>query len=186
MYLTEHYAAGILPVAYHENVPLLLVGRDVRDGTWSDFGGKAERIDKGSVFSTAAREFSEETYGQVLSHRAIRNMLGPGRCLMVRSKTQNGFPYIMFIVQIPYITHLRSSVAKFINFLRMKNLGKVCIEKTDMMWTTIHALQTKMNKRSVFAATLAANAEIFRELASTNPHTWAELCEKHAHDFEAK
>ena len=42
----RHYAAGILPMTWHAGEALFLVGKDLRDDTFSDFGGKCERCDK--------------------------------------------------------------------------------------------------------------------------------------------
>ena len=36
-----HYAAGILPITWFEDTALFLVGKDLRDETYSDFGASA-------------------------------------------------------------------------------------------------------------------------------------------------
>ena len=52
----RHYAAGILPITWCGSTALFLVGKDVRDDSFSDFGGRVERVDENSPVSTAVRE----------------------------------------------------------------------------------------------------------------------------------
>lgn len=176
-----HYAAGILPIAWHDNTLLVLVGRDVRgDQSWSDFGGKCERVDRGDVVNTACREFYEETYGIVIDIKAMRARLCQGSCISLRSTTQNGHPYHMFIVEIPYMPHLRNVFRKFLAFLRFRNLGKIFVEKVDIQyvpWAMLRA--SDMVKRSVFQRTIETHREVLDRLSAGGPKAWAELCAQH-------
>lgn len=171
-----HYAAGILPVTWHEGQILFLVGQDVRDRSWSDFGGKCERPDRGDPFNTACREFYEETYGCVIDHRALRARLCAANSLVLRSRTQNNHPYFMFVVQVPYQPHLRNAFRKTLDFLRHKNLCKVFVEKTDVMWVSWAMLTSPdLVKRPVFKNTVDAHAGVLARLASRSD-SWARLC----------
>ena len=60
----ESWAAGILLVAVHEGMPVVLLGLDARDkgGKWSDFAGGGEPEDA-DPRHTAVRELREETGG---------------------------------------------------------------------------------------------------------------------------
>lgn len=182
-----HYAAGILPVAWHDSGGgppqlLVLVGKDVRgDQSWSDFGGKCERVDKGCMLNTACREFYEETLGCVVDAKSLRHRLVPGNCISLRSTTQNGHPYHMFVVEIPYIPHLRNTFRKFLGFLRFRNLGKLFVEKVDVQfvpWATLRG--GELVKRSVFQRTLDAHRDVLDKLAAGGPTGWARVSAEHA------
>lgn len=170
-----HYAAGILPVSWHDGQVLFLVGQDVRDRSWSDFGGKCERVDRGDPLNTACREFYEETYGCVVDHKALRARLCSSNCLALKSRTQNNHPYFMFVVEVPYYPHLRNAFHKSLDFLRHKNLCKLFVEKTDIKWVTWNALEgPDLVKRPVFKSTMEAHAPVLRRLAEGE--AWAKLC----------
>lgn len=169
-----HYAAGILPISWHDGQVLFLVGQDVRDRSWSDFGGKCERVDKNDVLNTATREFYEETYGCVADQRAMRHRLGPSNCLALRSRTQNNHPYWMFVAQVPYMPHLRSAFHRALGFLRHKNLCKMYVEKTDVQWVSWDMLRADLVRRPVFKNTLDAHAGLLARVAAGED--WASLC----------
>jgi hypothetical protein len=170
-----HYAAGILPVTWHDGQLLFLVGQDVRDRSWSDFGGKCERVDRNDPLNTACREFYEETYGCVLDHRALRTRLCMSNCLALRSRTQNNHPYWMFVVEVPYQPHLRNAFHKALAFLKHKNLCKMYVEKTDVRWVSWDMLcGSDLLKRPVFKTTLDTHMVILSRLAAREP--WSKLC----------
>lgn len=174
-----HYAAGILPITWHDGQLLFLVGRDLRDG-FSDFGGKCERVDRGSSMHTAAREFYEETLGTVTSAKSVlQHMASPENCMLLRSSTQNGYAYYMFVTEIPYMPHLRSSFRKVLRFLQATNVQRVYVEKTDVQWVTWEMLQT-MPQRPVFANTLALHKETLDALAASSPSTWRAVDASHS------
>lgn len=171
-----HFAAGILPVTWHEGTVMFLVGQDVRDRSWSDFGGKCERGDRGDPLNTACREFYEETYGCVVDHRAMRARLCHSNSLVLRSRTQNNHPYFMFVVQVPYQPHVRNTFHKALSFMRHKNLCKLFVEKTDVTWVSWPMLTSPdLVKRQVFKSTLEAHAAVLARLAS-GQEPWEALC----------
>lgn len=176
-----HYAAGILPVTWHGGQALFLIGRDIRDALWSDFGGKVERCDRSDPLNTAVREFYEETYGCVADARALRQRLYAGNCLLLRSRTQNGHPYYMFVVEVPYTPTLRSEFHKALGFLRHKNLQKAFVEKTDVQWVPWAVLRRDVPKRHVFDATLAAHRATLDRVAGGE--SWAGLCAEFSEEF---
>lgn len=177
----KNYAAGILPISWVDGVPLFLVGRDIRDGTFSDFGGKRERYDRNEL-ATASREFYEETLGTVVGQRQILMRLTPKTAILVPGRTQNGNPYHMYIVEVPYAPHVRSAFKKTAEFLRSKNVNRLYVEKLDVQWATLEMLRT-MNKRSVFENTLNANARLIETIGSSTPEQWRDLCAEHALHF---
>ena len=180
-----HFAAGILPITWHEGVPLLLVGKDIRDNqSWSDFGGKAERIDRNDPIACAVREFYEETYGAVMCQKAMRLRMHSDTSILLRSHTQNGYPYFCYVVEVPFMPHLRNAFGKTLAFLRSKNL-RMYIEKTDVQWTTWAMLQ-ELLKRQVFANTLETHRPFFETLERSTPDEWRALCAQHAARFDVR
>lgn len=169
-----HYAAGILPITWVDGTPLFLLGKDQRDG-YSDFGGKSERVDRNNPMLTACREFYEETLGCVVSHKALfQTMTSPGSCITLKSSTQSNYEYWMYIVEIPYLPHLRSTFRKALRFLQSMPLQRMYIEKTDVQYVTWEQL-CKINKRPVFRNTLELHRGIMDALATSTPHTWRTL-----------
>lgn len=173
-----NFAAGILPISFHENRILFLVGRDIRDGSFSDFGGKVERFDRGDPVATACREFYEETLGTVTGIKQIRARLNDETSIMLPGKTQNQNNYYMFITEVPYLPHLRSTFLKLTCFLRSKNVQRQLIEKTDLEYVDYENLK-RVEKRGVFAKTLDSNAEIMTRIGKCTSEMWRDLCESH-------
>lgn len=167
------YAAGILPITrLQDGRVLFLVGKDVRDSTWSDFGGKCERVDRGDPANTAVREFYEETLGCVAGQWGLRQRMKPGNCVALRGVTQNGYPYWMYVVEVPYVASLSGAFSKFVAFLRYKNMALPLVEKTDLQWVDHHALMT-IPKRHVFKATIDRHAGTIARISS---EPWEAVC----------
>lgn len=180
----KHYAAGILPITWYQDTALLLVGRDLRDDTYSDFGGKCEKVDKNDAINTSIREFFEETLGMVLPAKALRMRMQPHNCLCLRSKTQNGHPYFMYVVEVAYMPHLRNAFQKALNFLKYRNLHKMYVEKTDVRWVTWKTLCEDLPKRAVFASTIEQHGALLERVVQKE-ESWSDLCAECAHYHEA-
>ena len=176
------YASGILPITWVNGTLLFLVGQDVRDGSYSDFGGKMERYDR-NIIATACREFYEESLGCILDIKQIRARINPQTTIMLRGKTQNANSYFMYITEIPYIPHVRSTFRKLVGFFRAKNIQRMYIEKTDVQWVTFDMLR-EIHKRSVFTNTLNLHADTIREIGASSPGKWRDICKRHATTFE--
>lgn len=176
----RHYAAGILPVAWYQGTALFLVGRDLRDDTYSDFGGKCEKVDRNDTLNTCVREFFEETLGMVLPAKALRQRMQPSNCLCLRAKTQNGHPYYMYVVQVAYMPHLRNAFLKTLNFLKYRNLHKLYVEKTDVRWVTWDSMAGELPKRAVFASTVDLHRGLLERVALSQT-AWADVCSEFAH-----
>ena len=180
--MTKNYAAGILPITWVEGVALFLVGEDVRDGSYSDFGGKMERYDR-NVIATACREFYEESLGCIIDIKQMRARINPQTSIMLRGKTQNANTYFMYITEIPYMPHLRGTFQKLLGFFRAKNINRMYVEKTDVQWVTLDMLRS-MTKRSVFANTLSMHINVIEEIGQSSPSQWHHICKKYASVFE--
>lgn len=181
------YASGVLPVS---RVPasdrdpssdrvVFLVGKDIRDGTWSDFGGKVERPDRGPT-DTAAREFFEESLGVVASQWAVQQRMHPSNCVALPGTTQNGHPYYMYLLEVPYSPHVRQHFLKTRDFLQAKGYVS-CIEKTDVAWVDLAGLKA-IPKRTVFKATVERH---MGTLARIEHESWREFCATTAPDAQA-
>lgn len=180
----KHYAAGILPITWFEDTALFLVGKDLRDDTYSDFGGKCERVDKNDTLNTSVREFYEETLGMVVPAKALRQRMQPHNCLCLRSRTQNGHPYYMYVVEVAFMPHLRNAFHKTLSFLKYRNLHKVYVEKTDVRWVTWKTLREELPKRPVFAHTIDQHHEVLEAVVS-GQKSWSQVCIENAHSHDA-
>lgn len=178
-----HYAAGVLPISWIHGELVVLIGKDVRDGAWSDFGGKCEKIDK-DIAATASREFWEETCGALMDLKTARARLTPGRCVVLRGTTQNRHPYWSFVVEVPYVPHLRDAFAKQLAFLRHRNVHRAYVEKTDVMYVDLPTLFSEaVTKRGVFHSTLAQHRKCLESIAAGGMAAFREMCSQDAGNF---
>ena len=165
-------SAGVLPFSRNDGEIFFLVGRDIRDSVFSDFGGKLESVDKNDPIATATREFYEESLGVIFNspHDLRQRLKELSVCLF--GHTKNNHEYRMYMLEIPYCKDIPRKFNKVTSFLKYKNLGVNCIEKTELVWCNMDEL-LKMPKRTVFAETLQTNLNIIRRL-ETEP--WRTLC----------
>lgn len=168
-------SAGILPFTRANGEILFLVGRDVRDSVFSDFGGKTEAVDHNDPINTATREFYEETLGVLCNspHDLRRRLKELSVCLI--GSTKNQHVYRMYLLEVPYFRNLPQRFKKVANFLKYKNIGGNYIEKTELAWCTTEEL-LKIPKRTVFTETIQTNIQFFRRLRS---EPWRRLCEEY-------
>lgn len=146
------YAAGILPYTMYKGDVYFLLGKDARDNSWSDFGGKAEPEDDNRPLNTAIREMYEETCGVVMDLRCLRGRLtGRNERRHLVSQTQNNKEYYMYCMEIPFNPLLRSTFRKVLSYLKYVKVHKKSIEKTDVKWVSAATLlQGDVRLRSVF------------------------------------
>lgn len=161
------YAAGVLPICWISGTLFCLVGRDARDDTWSDFAGKCEKVDKDTKW-TAAREFWEESYGVLMDAKTMRGRLQYAVCL--QGRTQNQHPYYCYVTEVPFVPHLRDAFHKHLAFLRQRNVHRMYIEKTDIVYVTLEELFSDgFQKRSVFKDTLLQHKHVLQDIAAAGP-----------------
>jgi hypothetical protein len=172
--MTHSISAGILPITRDEHGSVLfLIGKDVRDNAYSDFGGKCEKVDHGDPVNTAIREFYEETLGCVcnkpydIKYRLINSSV------MLKGETRNKNEYRMFVMEIPYNKNINDNFVKTMNFLKYKNIGTNMIEKKELTWVTYQELM-KIPKRTVFETTLMKNISLLRRIAA---EPWKDICD---------
>jgi 8-oxo-dGTP pyrophosphatase MutT (NUDIX family) len=146
------YAAGILPYTIHYGQIFMLLGKDVRDGSWSDFGGKSEAVDS-KPLDTACREFYEETCGIVIDPKALHVRMA-GQVPFSRTYTQHGKVYYMYTLQLPFRADHRSNFRRMLAYMKHINCFKRKVEKTDIRWVPVDAmLKGTIRLRSVFENT---------------------------------
>lgn len=168
-------SAGILPFSRNETGEIVfLIGRDIRDLTFSDFGGKIETVDRGDLVNTAAREFYEEILGILCNspydiRKRVREL---SMCLL--GSTKNQHMYKMFVMEVPFFHDLPCRFKKVMNFMKYKNIGNNYIEKTELMWCTFDEL-LRIPKRQVFTNTINSNIHSLKRIL-TEP--WRDLCDE--------
>ena len=170
------YAAGVLPFTKYKGRVLWLIAEDVRDGSFSDYGGKAERIDNDNPEMCAKREFLEESYGLVLSEHQITHIFKSKNFIMLRSTTRAYHPYFCYVIQVPFLPDIRNTVQKLLGFFKLKNLYRTHVEKTDMRWVTTAELFGSLPKRQVFANTIAMHRST---LESLEHRRWGDVVEEY-------
>lgn len=170
-YNKQLYSAGILPFHIKNNTIYLLLGKD-KEGSWSDFGGRAEGQDDGRWDLTAVREFYEESVGSVMEIPSILSLIQNKKyCIRLKGKTLNKSPYYMFFVKIPFKDYYREnfkSTLKFINYTKM--FDKKYDEKTDIQWVSLETLCFSMDNdcsvnypmREVFKETFRNNLDYIK------------------------
>ena len=157
------YAAGVLPMCWIDGELFFLVGKDARDDTWSDFAGKCEKTDR-DIAWTAAREFWEESYGVLVDAKTMRARLSTA--IQLHGRTQNSHPYYCFLTEIPFVPHLRDAFRKHLAFMRQRNVHRMYIEKTDIVYVSLDELFSEdFPKRSVFKETLMHHQLLLRRIA---------------------
>jgi hypothetical protein len=154
--MTAHgYAAGILPYTFYDGHVYVLLGKDIRDNCWSDFGGKNEVVDDNRPINTAMREFYEETCGIILDIKSLKNRMSQST-FNTQSLTQNGRAYHMYAIEIPYNGTYRSIYRKLLVYMKHIKMFKKRIEKTDIRWVSAsNVIEGNLQLRPVFKASFA-------------------------------
>lgn len=171
------YAAGILPISWVDGRALFLLGKDARDGSWSDFAGRAEPVDRDKA-ACAAREFWEETHGLIASDpRSMRARLTPQNSVLLLSRTQNNLPFYCYVVELPYLPWLRATFLKTVAFLRHRTSPRVYVEKTDVRYVTWEDLVGPgVPKRGVFRNTIEQHRQTLERIVAAGPTGWKASC----------
>ena len=125
------YAAGILILSVHKGKIYVLLGKD-HYGTYSDFGGKSEHIDKNNPIFTASREMYEETCGSLYSMYELIDKLSNGH--VIKSLSYTNKQYFMYVLFVPYDESCTERFATISYYIQnFPNYGKFK-EKIDLKW----------------------------------------------------
>ena len=129
---------GVLPVARHQGRLYFLFGREVQDGTWSDFGGGKEG--KETYWQTAMREGSEELNGFLEAREIAELVKNHG----VFEFHNDG--YTTYVFEIDYDKNLPDYFAKNHRFIK-KHLPKEVtrnnglFEKSTVAWFSLSEMR---------------------------------------------
>ena len=171
MYKRKIYSAGVLPFSYDEkgNV-IFLLGKDTRENTWSDFGGRSENRDYGNTVITAAREFYEETTGVIFNIEQVKVLLKDKKNFTsTKTKTLNGSPYYTYILKIPYKDYPRE-FQKRREFNMYARVNSKYLEKKEMRWVTketlLHSLDNDnlVHLRHVFKSSIKKKKSLISDI----------------------
>jgi len=142
--MADTRAAGVLP--YHRTHGFLL-GRETSNKLWADFGGQCEPGE--SAEECAAREFSEETMGIVLSRQEVARRLADA------PYHQRSAAYRMYLLELPYCEKLVPAFKKRYRQLSRLGVDPSYLEKDQARWFTEAQLRRyRRQLRPEFRATL--------------------------------
>lgn len=132
--------AGILPVAINNNTMYFLLGQEVYDGCWSDFGGKPNSKTE-TIFNTAIREGYEELNG-FLGTKTEMIKLVQNNLIKKLSKNDNTYHSYLFQIEYNYLLpNYFYNNHKFIKQNFPEELKKNgFFEKKNIKWFTIDEL----------------------------------------------
>lgn len=193
--MPSQYAAGILAFARHKGTALVLLGKDVRvDAGYSDMGGKVERVDKADVIVTACREFYEETCGVLYDATSLRRYITPHTAIVLKSHTQNNYPYFTFLIEVPFVPSLRSQYQKIVNYLRFRSLMdpksaifQKLVEKHDIQYVPARKLfDNSFHRRTIFAETVNMHRDVIEDVIAglEGGDNWRDICARYPWDTQ--
>lgn len=129
--------AGILPVAIYKNDIYYLLGREVSDYKYSDFGGSKDK--KETTYDTAIREGYEELSGFLGSKYDIQKLIKNNLICKLKYKT-----FTSYVVLIEYDEKLPFYFNNNFKFIK-KNFPNLVdkkgfFEKSEIRWFRIDEL----------------------------------------------
>jgi len=168
--MNNTYAAGILVYSKYKGNIYFLLGRD-NYNKWSDFGGKSELKDHGDIEQTASREFYEESLGSIYDINFIKKKIKHNKSIKIKSKTYNGSPYYMYLLNINYSDEYRTRFNCTKNYLKtIIKKDNYYLEINDIRWISIDTLMHSINNKSlislrnVFLTTFKNNYKLILKL----------------------
>ena len=132
---------GLLPVSYHDNKVLFLLGREYEEKQWSDFGGGREG--KETHFETAIREGCEELNGFFGCKTVLRNYVRKNMLLEVN---KNGFTtYVFYVPYDPFLPTYFENNFKLMKSRFPREIAKNgMFEKDKIEWVTPYKARKMM------------------------------------------
>ena len=161
------YSAGCLPFNVINGKLYFLLGKDRSDGTWSDFGGRAEDFDE-DVKATAAREFYEESMGVVMEYDSIVKRLRDPDChKLLESRTMGGAKYYMYLIHCPYHPWYGGVFDRNLKLLRYVKAHRRFLEKVSISWhsadeifRSLDGFNGKLRLRGIFESSLRMHRDV--------------------------
>jgi hypothetical protein len=160
------YAAGVMLIAWNGSEICTLLGKD-QYNTYSDFGGKADLLDGGIPYLTAAREMYEETLGIFYTQYEIAHMIYNGP--YIQSKSYTNKPYYMYILWIDYNVLYNLDFNTAFNYIStIPGMNHQYKEKKVITWFKLDDIMNsacKIPLRNVFYKTIQNNKYRIKEIA---------------------
>lgn len=144
---------GLLPVSFHDNKVLFLLGREHEEKQWSDFGGGREGNE--THFETAIREGCEELNGFFGCRTALRNYV---RKNMLVEVNKNGFTtYVFYVPYDPFLPKYFENNFKLMKSRFPREIARNgMFEKDKIEWVTPYKARKMMPKvRPFYRAVLS-------------------------------
>lgn len=159
------YASGVLFYTKTlDNSIYFLLGKN-DENKWSDFGGRAEIIDKYDTCNTAAREAWEETLGCIYDYETLRSRIKFYNTCII-TKTQGGKPYYMYMVYLPFSNIYRDKFLSTKKFVSKINVDTKFLEINDIKWVSLDTVKVSVNNnkqairlRNVFGVNMNIHME---------------------------
>ena len=146
--------SGILPIAYHKGNVHILLGREVEDKKWSDFGGASEGTE--TTFETAIREGYEELNGFLGAKSKLRKRVRDYMLTKISEVT-----YTTYVFQIDYDERLPIYFNDYSKFVkeRLPHLinKRGLFEKSEIQWFSINELRKIKDRLRPFYKTIVEN-----------------------------
>lgn len=137
--------AGIVPIAISNNTIYFLLGQEVFDKKWSDFGGSSNKSE--SIFETAVREGYEELNGFLGSKQKLKETIKNNYISKI-SKSDN--TYHSYLFKIPYDSLLPQYFNNHHKFIQTNFPEKIdkkgYYEKCNIRWFRYNELEQNKYK----------------------------------------
>lgn len=158
-------AAYVLPVSENKNERFVLLGRELRDGKYSGFGGGLENRE--TPKQAAAREAWEESMGFLGNKSFIRSEL-------VRLGHIDTSQHTYYTMLIPYDALLPSYYRQAYMFMAncgSRRVSDHCAEKSCMAWVNIRDFKDAIQKGKHKIGGVILNETFAREIKElTEPY----------------
>lgn len=144
-------AAYVLPVSEHENERYVLLGRELRDGKYSGFGGGLENRE--TPMQAASREAWEESMGFLGNKTFIRSQL-------IRLGHIDRSQHTYYTLLIPYNAQLPAYYRQAYMFMAScgsRRVSEHCAEKSCIMWVNLREFKKAIRegRRKIGRVTLS-------------------------------
>lgn len=141
---------GVIPYTVRNKRLYCLLGRETKDGTWSDFGGRYSPQDI-SICDALAREYKEETAG-VLTLNPSQTTLPTTFYVYIHKPQKREVIYMLLRVD--------DVDPQILQTARDSCTQSACKEKDKFQWVSVEDMQArKLPLRKYFKADLVAQPE---------------------------
>jgi 8-oxo-dGTP pyrophosphatase MutT (NUDIX family) len=139
---------GLLPIAIHNSKLYFLLGREISDKKWSDFGGGREKGE--TNYQTALREGAEELNGFLGSN--MKSLVSKNKIMTLQTLNKC---YVSYLFTIDYSSMLPIYFNNHHKFVEkhfaevVTNTRNGYYEKDKIEWFTIDELKELLKKKQL-------------------------------------